>query len=321
MNTTFRFWLIWAVVLGTGLLAACATLPPKQQSSAPQAKADDTTAVADTASPTVDTAATQNAQQTAEALEKANAEATKSSQETQAVQASATARQNAQATIKAASKATYDANFYGTQTAKASERLAETASAQASATAQMESFNAVIDQLMTEGVITTKEGDYHHLEDFYQSWAQLGWYRWWPTDYSAENFVLSANTYWQSASNTADWYTSGCGIVYSLDDKDDHHLAFLSLDGYGVLGRMTKGDWKYLAAQKYGKISVPDGDAKIMLVVFDKRAYFYVNDKLVSKAYDSSLDEGNIALTLLSGTNKDFGTRCKMTNLELFTFK
>jgi hypothetical protein len=199
--------------------------------------------------------------------------------------------------------------------------LAETASAQASATAQVEGFNAVIDQLMADNVITTKEGDYHHLEDFYQSWAQLGWYRWWPTDYSAENFVLSANTYWQSASNTADWYTSGCGIVYSLDDKDDHHLAFLSLDGYGVLGRMTKGDWKYLAAQKYGKISVPDGDARIRLVVFDKRIYFYVNDQLVSKAYDSSLNEGNIALTLLSGTNKDFGTRCKMTNIELYTFK
>jgi hypothetical protein len=320
MNTTFRFWLVSVVVLGLVLVAACATLPAKQQSSAAQANTN-ATAAADTATPTVDTEATQNAGQTAEALEKANAEATKSAQGTQAVQASATARQNAEATIKAASKATYDANFYGTQTAKASERLAETASAQASATAQVEGFNAVIDQLMADNVITTKEGDYHHLEDFYQSWAQLGWYRWWPTDYSAENFVLSANTYWQSASNTADWYTSGCGIVYSLDDKDDHHLAFLSLDGYGVLGRMTKGDWKYLAAQKYGKISVPDGEAKIRLVVFDKRIYFYVNDQLVSKAYDSSLNEGNIALTLLSGTNKDFGTRCKMTNIELYTFK
>lgn len=320
MNTTFRFWLVSVVVLGLVLVAACATLPAKQQSSAAQANTN-ATAAADTATPTVDTEATQNAGQTAEALEKANAEATKSAQGTQAVQASATARQNAEATIKAASKATYDANFYGTQTAKASERLAETASAQASATAQVEGFNAVIDQLMADNVITTKEGDYHHLDDFYQSWAQLGWYRWWPTDYSAENFVLSANTYWQSASNTADWYTSGCGIVYSLDDKDDHHLAFLSLDGYGVLGRMTKGDWKYLAAQKYGKISVPDGGARIRLVVFDKRIYFYVNDQLVSKAYDSSLNEGNIALTLLSGTNKDFGTRCKMTNIELYTFK
>jgi hypothetical protein len=314
MSPIFRIWLALPISLGMALLAACATLPAKEASTS-------TVAPVDTALPTVDTAATQNAGQTAEALEKANAEATKSAQGTQAVQASATARQNAEATIKAASKATYDANFYGTQTAKASERLAETASAQASATAQVEGFNAVIDQLMADNVITTKEGDYHHLEDFYQSWAQLGWYRWWPTDYSAENFVLSANTYWQSASNTADWYTSGCGIVYSLDDKDDHHLAFLSLDGYGVLGRMTKGDWKYLAAQKYGKISVPDGDARIRLVVFDKRIYFYVNDQLVSKAYDSSLNEGNIALTLLSGTNKDFGTRCKMTNIELYTFK
>jgi hypothetical protein len=27
---------------------------------------------------------------------------------------------------------------------------------------------------------------------------------------------------------------------------------------------------------------------------------------------------GNLGLTILSGTNKDFGTRCKMTNLHLW---
>jgi hypothetical protein len=28
--------------------------------------------------------------------------------------------------------------------------------------------------------------------------------------------------------------------------------------------------------------------------------------------------EGNVGLTLLSGTNKDYGTRCEMTNLHLW---
>ncbi len=58
-----------------------------------------------------------------------------------------------------------------------------------------------------------------------------------------------------------------------------------------------------------------------MLVVDDKKIYFYVNDKLVTTAYDNSLNDGNIALTLLSGTNKDYGTRCKMTNIDLFLLK
>ena len=58
-----------------------------------------------------------------------------------------------------------------------------------------------------------------------------------------------------------------------------------------------------------------------MLVVDDKRINFYVNGERVANAYDGSLNAGNIAQTLLSGTNKDFGTRCKMTNTELFILK
>ena len=33
---------------------------------------------------------------------------------------------------------------------------------------------------------------------------------------------------------------------------------------------------------------------------------------------DMSLEEGELSLTLLSGTNKDYGTRCEMTNIELW---
>ena len=58
-----------------------------------------------------------------------------------------------------------------------------------------------------------------------------------------------------------------------------------------------------------------------MLVVDDKRISFYVNGERVATAYDGSLNAGNIALTLLSGTNKDYGTRCTMSNIDLFIFK
>jgi len=179
----------------------------------------------------------------------------------------------------------------------------------------------VVEQLREAGVVISTDGDLRRLDDFSESWAQIGWIRWWRTDYSAENFVLSADVAWQSASKTADWDSAGCGIVFSENNEDNYHLAFLSLDGYGVLQRKAKGDWKTLAAQRYGKVSTPDGNAKIMLVVDDKRINFYVNDKLVTNAYDSSLNRGVIALTLLSGTNKDYGTHCKMTNIDLFVFK
>jgi hypothetical protein len=45
---------------------------------------------------------------------------------------------------------------------------------------------------------------------------------------------------------------------------------------------------------------------------------FYVNGEYVYSWRDEVLKEGNLALTLLSGINTGFGTRCTMENVELW---
>jgi hypothetical protein len=299
MNKILRSWIAIVFLLGIALLAACATPPATEVAPTSPPLPTNTLAPTDTATPTVDTPATQAAQQsvqqTADAQATADAEA---ATETQAAQ-----------------------NKAATATGFVALKQTSTAVVQATATSYATAFLDVIEKLKEEGIVKSTDGDYARLEDFEQEWAQLGWFKWWGTGYAAENFVLSADIAWQSASNTSDWYTTGCGMVFSLNDEDNYHLAFLSLDGYGMVGRNTKGDLKLLAAERYGNVSTPDGNAKIMLVVDDKRINFYVNDKLVTKVYDNSLNEGAIALTLLSGTNKDYGTRCTMTNIELFSFR
>jgi hypothetical protein len=321
MNPDLRSSIIIAAMLGATLLTACGAPLAQEPSSTSIPALANAIAATDTPAPTVDATATQNAQQTAAALATANTEMTRIAQKTRAVQASATARRIAEATAKAGPRATYDAGTMLTRTARAISQTAEAANVQASATAQKVIFTSVIEKLWEDGIVNAIEGDYYRLDDFDQSWAQINWYQWWRLNHLAENFVLSTDVSWQSASDTANWYASGCGFVFSETDRDHHHVAYLTLDGYGVLARLAKGDWKTLAAQRYGKVSTPNGNAKIMLVVDDKRINFYVNDKLVTNAYDNSIKEGNIAFTLLSGTNKDFGTRCKMSNIELFILK
>ena len=192
---------------------------------------------------------------------------------------------------------------------------------ESAATQQAQAFQGSLQKLHDEGIINSMEGDYYPLDDFSESWAQLGYYQWWKTGYAAENFVLSTDVAWESASDKANWPEAGCGIVFSEDNESDHHLVYLSLDGYGRLVQVNEGQWKTLASQFYGKLPIPDGNAKIMLVVNDKRINFYVNGERVANAYDGSLNAGDISLTLLSGTNKDFGTRCTMSNIDLFIFK
>jgi hypothetical protein len=297
MNTDFRLRIAFACLLGMALLVACAA--PQAQELTPTAiplpSSTNTVAPTNTATPTVDTPATLVAQQTADAQATADA--------------------------KAATQTQGASNKAATMTQVVALKQTSTAEMRALATTEASAYVGVVQQLKEAGIVWGTEGTYQRLGDFYQSWAQLGWYKWWHTGFAAENFVLTADASWQSASKTSDWYTTGCSIVFSADEEKNHHLAFLSLDGNGVLARNSKGDLKILAMKPYGKVSTPDGNAMFMLVVDDKRINFYVNDKLVTKAYDSSLDEGMIALTLLSGTNKDFGTRCKMTNIELFVFK
>jgi len=189
------------------------------------------------------------------------------------------------------------------------------------ATQQAQAFQATLQELVDDGVISSTEGDYYLLDDFNESEAKMGYYSGMFTDYSAENFILSTDAAWESASDTANWPDSGCAILFSYNDENELHMAFLGLDGYGWLNRKSKGDWKVLAGEYYGKLDVPDGEAKITLVVNDKRISLYVNGERVVSAYDSSLNEGDIAQTVLSGTNKGFGTKCTMTNTDLFIFK
>ena len=64
---------------------------------------------------------------------------------------------------------------------------------------------------------------------------------------------------------------------------------------------------------------MPDGSAQFMLAVEGDRFTAYVNDQRVLTAHDGSLKTGLLNYTLLSGTNRDYGTLCEMTNVELWT--
>lgn len=272
--------------------------------------------------PVMDIDATESALNTAVAAQATTlAQATVDAQA--AAQAAATLAAGANATVTAAalSAVATSAAMSASVTQAPSVEASATPAVDTPATEQSQAMMGIIQQLFDEGTISSKEGDAYRLDDFNESWAQIGYYQWWKTGYAAENFVLSTDVAWESASDQANWPEAGCGIVFSEDGESDHHLAYLALDGFGRLAQIAKGEWKNLAVHRYGALSIPDGNAKIMLVVYDKRINFFVNGQRVANAYDGSLDGGDIALTLLSGTNKDFGTRCQMSNIDLFIFK
>ncbi len=269
--------------------------------------------------PTVNLVATQSAQQTLDAQATAQAASTQAAQATTEAQATADAIMQATAAVR--TQAAMDKA--ATTTAKAKEKAAATAAVKATAQAEADAFFSVVKGFYDEGKIGTVEGDYFKLDDYARSEAKLNYFSPDPLGYEAENFVWSADLTWLSASENANWFASGCGVLYGMqsDGFGQAILTYLGLDGLAHTLMGYKQGWPQVAVKRWGKPDLPKGEASMTVVLWDKRATVYVDDKLTSEYYAPLFKPGDIGLTVVSGTNKDFGTLCEFTNMNLFILK
>jgi hypothetical protein len=227
---------------------------------------------------------------------------------------------DAKVTADAQATAKYEA------TAVQATQLAEQSAIQASATAEVQSLatsqaQPMFDRvavLQSSGFLNTTVGNYYALPDFDASWAQLNYYDWMLTGTMPANFVVSADAEWESASEMANWWNSGCGFAFRISARGDHYLAYLGLDGWVYLYRNFNNTVTKLGEGYYDEVQIPNGDARILLIVENDLINFFVNDRQVLLHQDDSFSTGLLGYVIVSGTNRDFGTRCRMTGVELW---
>jgi len=272
----------------------------------------------------------QNAKSTRQAQFTANAQATISIKETIQAQETQKAEQTAAAldttaTVEAeastAANATSTAMHAATGTAIVLRRQTATADAIIQSTAQAKTMYDLVTRLANDGDLSTAQGEFFNLIDFDFSWAQLRWYQGFPTAFSPTDFVVSAHAEWDVASKTPDPWTTGCGFMFRAKDESNHYLAFLALDGNVYFSRYYKGVYALIGKDYYDKVGMPDGAADIVLAVEDNWTTFLVNGVKVLRRQDDALSSGSLNYTVISGTNKDYGTHCRMTNVELWVIK
>jgi len=234
------------------------------------------------------------------------------------------AQESSRATQEAASQATSQAGAEQAEatsaaaTAEAEQILQLTAEVEKQATAQAQGMAQLVEQLVAEGTVDSINGQYYWMEDFNETWAQISWYQWWDTGIEPADFVISAHTEWESASKTANWFESGCGFVFHEQDADNHYMIFLALDGNVYLKGYVNGIYREFGKEYAGKIDHLKGGADIVLAVDGPRITYYVNGVKVLQRENEEIREGKLALTLVSGTNKDYGTRCEISNIEIW---
>ena len=234
----------------------------------------------------------------------------------------AQATQQANATSTAIMQKTQEA-LDKAATIKAEAIIKLTATSVAS-TAQAQSLLDTIEKVGFKDAPVGASGTYYRLEDSEASLAKINYIDTvYYSEHEAENFAIRADISWDSASDKANWDRSACGFLFGVHESDYFDFIVLTLQGYVRFSRPQPGSNTLytFADQRYsGEIQRPKGDAEVLLVVMDKRAHFYVNGEEVLNEYDGRMKPGGIYYVMISGTNKDFGTSCKWSNVDLWIF-
>lgn len=208
-----------------------------------------------------------------------------------------------------------------------------TATPNLAATQQYEDFIAMVQKIYDAGQISTLDGQYIKLDDYSDELAMKFGYRWLPTDINAKSFIIRADFDWDVA-NQKNY--SGCGFMFRQNPEQTDLYYMIALDGVnGVLLSYTElsggisGYAENFTAQLIKKNSKPDMGsnpyhAQFVLIVTDTSAYTYINGNFFTEHRLQSeylTASGPLSYLVLTGSDKDYGTRCKITNAELWVIE
>lgn len=182
-----------------------------------------------------------------------------------------------------------------------------------------DAFRTIIAEFREDGVIPRTNGSFYFHEDHQDEWAQINWYQWESFDW-AENFVISADITWKSASSTPNYPNAGCGFVFRAQDTSNHLFASLNMDGMVHFGGIRNGYRMNYDEFAYGTHSLK-GSAQLILVVNGDKLTAYVDGSYIGQQRGAGIiDGGSLAFSIWSGTNMDYGTRCSFQNIYYYVW-
>lgn len=184
---------------------------------------------------------------------------------------------------------------------------------------EIETFEILISQLKSDGVIPSLDGKFIQMGDYEDSYANLGMAKGIPL-FEAEHFVISADISWSSGSITPNTNASGCGFFFGKADTNSHLSVTLRMDGRIYF--TGKNNYERLSYGNYFYINpTVKGSGSLMLIVDGKNAAVYLNGNRITQKNDLPLWGNTAGLTVLSGSNKEFGTRCVFSNINVYQWE
>lgn len=201
-------------------------------------------------------------------------------------------------------------------------QIARTQIAEMEATEAASRIYTVVQDLYDQGYITHREGTFQALPPYEGDFAQIGWFRSVPIEDShVEDFVLVMDVSWEVSDKASEFFRSGCGIAFRVsEERDEYYNYLLMLDGKINFAQLLKG-WNSIALSKayWGKLEHMAGSETIIITAQGKTFQVFNSDlELIDTRYGEKLVGGNLSYQLVSGSNKDYGTRCNFTDVDLW---
>ena len=187
-----------------------------------------------------------------------------------------------------------------------------------------------VDELRARGLIHY-DGRFVRIDsNFTISEARRNFWIYYPIEGSGElqDFAIGADIAWDSASEKPDWWNTGCGFFIRPRDDDGVGGYFVAETSDGLpwllwwnpgeqylVDLLRPSTYDYFALSSTGKrtgslhiVAIAEGPELRFLVDGDER---YHRDNIVERS-------GFLGAVVVSGTNKDYGTRCTFSNAWLF---
>jgi hypothetical protein len=208
--------------------------------------------------------------------------------------------------------------FQGTRTSVSATQMKGVENTRIAITEQASNIYAIVQELYDSGYLTSTDGYFDQLPGAEVNWAQINWVRNYIIEDSyVADFVLMMDVSWESASRSAEFDRSGCGIAFrQADDYSEYYAFSLALSGYlKFIPRVNDAYFVYPTGAYWGDIDHMEGSTTLILTAQGNQfQVFNENLERIDLRYGEEIKNGYLAYQLLSGSNTDFGIRCNFTN-------
>jgi hypothetical protein len=217
-----------------------------------------------------------------------------------------------------------------TNTEKPTSTPRPTATPNLAATQQIEDARAHVQSYVDAGYLESMSGKLVQLDDYHGEMAKIGYLDYGSSGFNDQikDFAVWSKVKWENAGQVVAPYYSGCGFSFRIDGK--------TFDGYTAMVTTERVLLTYCnsSINRCGEIGKTRGagvlkmsnpaEATMEMVVRDSHAYVLINGEFIGEYTlfeDKLIDPGYLIYSIISGTNRDFGTRCEITDTNVWVVK